>query len=255
MNCPHCNTVVPTDREICPNIKCYKPIKTIPVPKGGKIHFGGYDWYVLNKLDNRMLIITETVILKRIYHSKPEKITWETCDMRKYLNGEFYNSFSTSERERIIEVVNENSENPWYGTNGGNATTDKIFLLSIEECVKYFGDSGELKVKRKPGKNSWCKDEFYPWIYDEYSLNRRAVDSSGMVVSWRLRSPGANGRLVAFVMGNCGDEYDHGGLNVSGGGRDLIDGHFYFDRSDVLDVMGDSNGIRPALWLRANEAL
>ncbi len=204
-----------------------------------------------------MLILTEKVTERRVYHSQECEITWEICDMRKYLNGEFYNSFNEADRRRILEVVNENSDNPWYGTSGGNPTKDRIFLLSIAEVIKYFGDSGQIKTRYMYPNCDWCKDEFLPWVDDQFNLNRRAVDGSGMVVSWRLRSPGANGRLVANVMGNCGDEYDHGGIGVSGGGGDLSsDGHFIFDASDVLTVLdkdSNINGVRPALWLRMEE--
>lgn len=198
-----------------------------------------------------MLIITEKVIERRVYHNQECEFTWETCDIRKYLNGDFYISFDAAERERIIEVINENSNNPWYGTNGGNPTSDKIFLLSIDEAVKYFGDSGMLKSKNRNFGCDWCKDEYFPWLNDQYDIARRAVNDFGMIVEWRLRSPGANGRLVADVMGNCGDEFEHGGICVSGGGGDISpDGHFIFNTSDILAVLSDRNGVRPALWLR-----
>ena len=108
MNCPYCNAEVPAGREICPNNECYRPIKPIPVPPGGKIRFGAYDWYVLDKQDDRALILTEKVIERRVYQNQACEITWEISDMRKYLNGELYNSFSAADRERIIEVTNEN---------------------------------------------------------------------------------------------------------------------------------------------------
>jgi len=251
--CPYCNTEVPPDREICPNLECYRPVKPIPIPAGGKIRFGKYDWYVLDRKDDRALVLTEKVIGKRAYHSRNCEITWETSDMRKYLNGEFYNSFSEADRGRIIEVVNKNDDNPWYGTDGGRQTADKVFLLSIEEVFKYFGDSGQLKNRPRMYPNcDWCNDEFLPWTVDQYNLNRRAVDDSGMVVQWKLRSPGANGFLVANIMGNCGDDMDHGEISVAGGGSDISpDGHFIFDSSDVLALTdSNQNGIRPALWLR-----
>ena len=127
MNCPYCNTEVPANREICPNNDCYRPLKPIPIPPNGKVQFGGYDWYVLDKQDGKMLLLTEKIIGRRAYHNRVENITWETCDIRKYLNGEFYNSFNETDRERIIEVMNNNPANPWYGTSGGNPTADKFF--------------------------------------------------------------------------------------------------------------------------------
>jgi len=254
MNCSYCNTEVPPNKEICPNNECYRPIKPIPIPSGGKIRFGKYDWYVLDKQNGKSLILTEKVIEKRNYHNQEIEVTWETCDLRKYLNGEFYNSFSEADRERIIETVNENNDNPWYGASGGNATTDRIFLLSIEEVVKYFGDSGQLKTKAKNPGWDWCKNEYIPWIGDQYDIARRAVDDTGMVVCWRLRTPGANNRFCVFVFGNCGDEFDHGGINVCGG-ETMEDGYLIVGVGDGgLKTKKDDfitlNGVRPALWIR-----
>lgn len=249
MICPKCGKYDHRNMEMCPS--CGAPIKPIPIPSGGKIRFGEYDWYVLEKQDGKILVITEKVIEKRPYHNEECEITWETCDMRKYLNGEFYNSFDATDRARIIEVTNETPDNPWYGTNGGNPTIDKIFLLSINEVLQYFGDSGRINTREIHENCDWCKDKYWPWFLDEYNLNRRAVDDDGIVRHWTLRSPGANGHNVAFVMGFCGDEFDHGGINMVGS-DDLINGHFTFDRCNFMATANglDLNGVRPALWLR-----
>ena len=92
-------------------------------------------------------------------------------------------------RARIIEVATQNPDNPWYGTSGGNPTTDRIFLLSIEEVVKYFGDSGQINNRpRNPGFD-WLKDVFLFLLGDQYNINRCAVDDNGVVVHWWLHSP------------------------------------------------------------------
>lgn len=253
MNCPNCKKEAPLGKEMCSY--CGAPIKSIPVPPGGKIWFGKYEWYVLDKQDGKVLILTERVIEKRAYHNQECEITWETCDMRKYLNDEFYNSFNEADRQHIIEVRNENNDNPWYGTSGGNPTTDKIFLLSIEEVLQYFGDSGQIKTRYMYPNCDWCKDEYLPWIDDQYSLNRRAVDDTGIVRDWRLRSPGAMGCSVANVMGFDGDGFDMGPINIVGPCGEFIDGHFIFKKpgSGNLSSCPDyhnPNGVRPALWLR-----
>ena len=255
MICPRCKKDDPQNREMCPF--CGAPIKPIPVPEGCKIKFGNYDWFVLDKLDDKMLIITEKVIEKRPYHHEETEITWESSDMRKYLNGEFYNSFDESDHEKILEVTNENPANPWYGTSGGNSTKDKIFLLSIDEVLKYFGDSGQIKTRYMyPSPyGDWCKDEFLPWIDDQYNLNRRAVNDEGIVEKWRLRSPGSDSNKIATVMGFCCDGFDQGGIDISGC-SDFIDGHFILDGVGALSEMPTDyhnlNGVRPALWLKTN---
>ena len=144
----------------------------------GKILFGGYGWLVLDKQDGKILIIAEKVIEKRPYHNEETAVTWETSDIRKYLNGEFYDSFSDADRVRIVNAANENPDNPWDGTEGGNATTDKVFLLSVDEVVKYFGDSGQLKAKPTgPKGESW-------WFDDQYSADRSAKSGSKNAWWW-----------------------------------------------------------------------
>lgn len=104
---------------------------------GDIIKFGNNNCKILDIKDNTALIITEYIICNMQYNRALEETTWENCSLRQYLNNEFYNSFSESDRERIIEVTNLNLDNPQYGTTGGNPTVDKIFLLSIEEANKY----------------------------------------------------------------------------------------------------------------------
>ena len=116
---------------------------------GAVISFGGLDWRVLDVKDNRALIITKDLIEQRQYNDAGEEegagagdnVTWETCTLRKYLNGEFYEKFTKEEQKHIAETEIQNPNNMWYDTNGGNDTTDKIFLLSLQEVDKYFGDS------------------------------------------------------------------------------------------------------------------
>ena len=80
MICPRCKKEDQRNMEMCPD--CGAPIKPIPVPPGGKIRFGAYDWYVLDKKDDRKLNITEKVIERRPYHHEECELTWETSDMR-----------------------------------------------------------------------------------------------------------------------------------------------------------------------------
>lgn len=219
MICPRCKKDDPQSREMCP--VCGAPIKPISIPGGDKIKFGGYEWFVLDKQEDKMLVITEKVIVKRPYHHEETEITWETCDMRTYLNGEFYNSFSEADRERIIPVKNENPDNPWDGTNGGNPTKDMIFLLSIGEMVNYFGDSGKLKTKPfGPKGEAW-------WFDDQYNTVRTAnFGSKG--AWWWLRSAGYTGTRASYITI---------GGNV----------HIHGERTGNK---GKCGGVRPALWLK-----
>ena len=184
-----------------------------------QIKFGEYNWYVLDEQDNRSLILTEKVIEKQSYHNQNSEITWETCSLRNYLNNNFYNSFNDNDRGKIVEAINENNGNPWDGTNGGNSTSDHVFLLSIAEVVQYFGDSGKLQTKQfGPKGEAW-------WFDDQYSADRLAK-YQGKNAWWWLRSPGYISSRAAYIRTN-GDVHIHG-----------------------EGFKGNGGGIRPALWLR-----
>ena len=116
----------------------------------------------------------------------------------------------------ILETTVINNDNPHFGTNGGNNTTDRIFLLSIEELLKYFGDSGQWENPAPVSR--W-------WINDRYNNARIARDTAGSASWWWLRSP-ANSSSFAALVGSFG---------------------YLCLRSGF--VSSNSGGVRTALWL------
>ena len=97
------------------------------------------EWLVLARDGNKALLISRYALdAKRYNNSNTEK--WETCTLRTWLNGTFYNkAFSSAEQAAILTTSVDNSSNQGYwGRSGGN-TQDKVFLLSYAEANKYFG--------------------------------------------------------------------------------------------------------------------
>lgn len=217
------------------------------VKEGALIPFGKHEWRVLKTDGNSALIITESVIEQRAYHEEFTEVTWEHCDLRKYLNKQFYDTFDPSDRARILETRLTDCDNPWYGTKWGNSTVDRIFLLSTNEVLQYFGDSGDLKNNKRwhyPGDHyphdnpnelvlsdgSHCS-EYGECINDKYNDARKALyhkvyNAGWDVKTWWLRSPGINVRHTTAMIG------DKGELFVCG-----------------ADVYMTDIGVRPALWL------
>jgi len=118
------------------------PTVVIPMQKANvlitqePLSFGGYDWFVLESQGGRKLLLMKDILEKqRPYNEEERYITWEECTLRSYLNVEFYSSFSPAERARIVQTTIDNSSNR---TDGGNATSDYIFLLSLSEVKHYF---------------------------------------------------------------------------------------------------------------------
>lgn len=199
---------------------------------GSVIEFGGYNWRVLDVQDDRVLIITENVIRTRAYHDIEEDVTWATSNIRQYLNDDFYDSFSRADSARIAETSLVNNDNKWFGAPGGVNTRDKIFLLSIEEVVEYFGDSGMLERGIDPAERvqGFMFDPdilgIYGWgIHDMYSNARIATNEAGEVLWWWLRSPGMSNHNVAGV---------------------FYEGYLLLN--NIL-ATSSTGGVRPALWL------
>jgi hypothetical protein len=160
---------------------------------------------VLKTDGNSSLIVTESVIEQRAWHEEFIEVTWEHCDLRKYLNKQFYDTFDPADRARILDTRITDCDNPWYGTKWGNPTVDRIFLLNTSEVVQYFGDSGDLKNNKRwhladvkndselilgphPEGHSEC-------INDQYNDARKALyhkryNAGWDARSWWLRSPG-----------------------------------------------------------------
>ena len=192
--------------------------KTLEI--GSIYQFANIDWRVLDIQNNKALLISEKILEKRPYNVEYEDITWEKCNLREYLNGEFYNKLGTA-KSAISETRNSNPNNPWYETLGGNATTDKVFLLSLDEVCRYFGDSTtELRNVRK--------DDWY--FSDKNNPNRIAKDGNQNACWWWLRSLGYNSFTAAVV----------------------DDDGFVYVRGFI--VFNDSGGVRPALWLNLDFA-
>jgi hypothetical protein len=207
------------------------------VPRIGSTYsFAGYDWRVLDVKNNRALLISEKVLEERPYHRPGGEITWEQCTLRKYLNEEFYNKLGVA-KSAIVETRINNPKNQWYDTMGGNATIDKLFLLSLDELVKFFGDSGDLLNKRRKNCYGKVKNDGR-FIVDSYDSARIAKDGRGRVLKWWLRSPGLNSSHAANVNLN-------GSVSVSG-----VDVDVDFDLDYGLDFDKFFYcGVRPALWL------
>lgn len=193
------------------------------------ISFGGYNWRVLDIQSNAALIITEDIIEQRAYHDAYKDITWADCTLRKYLNGEFYNKFTQSDKLRIIPVINKNPDNEWYGAKGGEDTRDSVFLLSIEEVAcKYFGDSSSKL--HSPGKNQkyWFERK------DENNSKRIArLEGKKGGTWWWLRSPGRVNVKAVYI---------HGNGNIGIQGNNILKGN--------ISEGANKGGVRPALWLK-----
>ncbi len=195
---------------------------------GDILKFGKYEWIVLDVDDeeSRILLLSKKIVTRRAYHTSETKITWAECELRKYLNNVFIEeSFTVTEEKLIVETTIDNANNQIFGTVGGIETTDKVFLLSLDEVIKYFGDSGELygRPGKEPGE-VWTQEECE--ISDVYNYDRMVEELDGSRWYWCLRSPGHFDFYVTYISG---------------------DGILWLNGASVNE---SEYGVRPALWMK-----
>ena len=199
----------------------YPTVQPMRVKVGEYVMFGSYpqnygsakepiEWQVLEVNGDEALLLSRYGLdCKQYHHEEYSSITWEDCDLRKWLNDDFLNAaFSEEEQRRIklSEVTNDN--NRQYRTPGGNNTRDRGFCLSLTEAELYFKNDSERQCRstalaKARGTNT---------------------DNDGNC-RWWLRSPGRGQYNASYV-------HVDGVLEPPG-----------------CYVFGDGNAVRPALWL------
>ena len=156
-------------------------------------------WRVLSVDGDDVFLLADQNLDCQKYNDIYMDVTWETCTMRSWLNGygagsntsrkdysddNFFDSaFSGSEQSAIRTTNVVNDDNFEYGTEGGNNTLDKVYLMSIEEVTNpAYGFSSD-NSKYEKGKSA--KDTEY--------AKAQGTWASG----WWLRSPGNYSRYAS----------------------------------------------------------
>ena len=156
------------------------------------------EWLVLDEKDGKQLLVSRYALDSKPYNAEWEEVTWETCTLRKWLNTAFFNeAFSNEEKANIETTTVIADDNPNLDSNLGNITTDKVFILSMNEANEYFTSADDRK----------CKPTDYALAQGVY-----LDDNNDNCWLW-LRSPGGFDE-AAYV--NC-----DGGVYFIGGSVDL----------------------------------
>ena len=202
---------------------------------GDVIYFGTYEqdndtsngkenieWLVLAKENNRILVISDKALDCQPYNSSYTDVTWENCTLRKWLNNDFVNAaFTAEERAKIPMVTVSADKNPKYPyTNPGEATKDKVFLLSIVEAEKYFAsDEARMCVPTEYAISNgvFTSDLFITYTRESYTKCGKAT------CPWWLRSPGDGQNHATTVE--------------------------VYKSIAIPPVNSDSDAVRPAMWI------
>lgn len=200
----------------------YVSFGTYPQTKAGN-DATPIEWLVLARDGNKALLISRYGLDAQRYNKDTTSFTWETCTLRTWLNGTFYNkAFSSAEQAAILTTNVDNSKNQCYSgwsTNGWKNTQDKVFLLSYAEANKYFG----VTYYNSSNTKSRVAPTAYAIAHGAWTSSSDKTADSVNAGWWWLRSPGSDQRSAAYVFAD-GSLYD-------------------------LSVGSDSASVRPALWV------
>ena len=188
------------------------------------IYFGNYyqsnsstkepiKWRVLSVHGNDAFLLADQNLDAKPYNNAHTNVTWATCTLRARLNGTFLNTaFTSAEQAAIKNTIVVNEDHPCCGTEGGENTNDKVYLLSIAEASNTaYGFNGEFHAssETREAKNTAYAEECGAWMSPstEYEGNG----------DWWLRSPGNSSAVASSVV------FD--GLGVDSNGVDVGDVH------------------------------
>lgn len=94
------------------------------------------EWIVASNCAKEVLLISLFCIDRKKFDENNTP-NWKDSTIRKWLNGDFFNeAFNDDEKEFIVE--SEILNNNLLVEDVKEKTLDKVFLLSVEEIIKYF---------------------------------------------------------------------------------------------------------------------
>lgn len=172
-------------------------------------------WRVLSVDGNDAFLMADQNLDVGEYNTSDTRVTWKNCTIRSWLNGYDSSSnventdyssgnfidtaFTVAEQNAILQTDVVNEDNPRYGTEGGDDTRDRVYLLSIAEVSDVsYGFNSEFDTSSKTRVS----------INTAYTDRKSELDSIGSAGLWWLRSSGFFGDSASGVDNNgCGEDY------------------------------------------------
>ena len=190
-------------------------------------------WKVLAKKDGKLLLISEYGLDTKQYNNVWTEVTWDKCTLRTWLNDDFYGgAFTAAEKQKILTTTVSNSGNPTYKTDGGAATKDKMFLLSMDEVVQYFKLTKENGTwTYATGTATRCKPTKYAIAQNARlgDVNKKYTD----YCYWWLRTTGSYLGRAAYVSVDGSLDHSVGGVGAG-----------------IGQVYDKFITVRPAMWVK-----
>lgn len=171
---------------------------SIVITPGKTFKFGNYEqdnnevngaesikWIALAQENNEVLLISALGLESFPYDQSDQFSDWSNSSLRTWLNGEFYSdAFSDEEKKSILEKeLTQHRNNDYPYTDQGEATLDRVFLLSSQEYLTYIHGNGNIRQQDRYGKPSIAAKQ-------NYTAEKKLDLSNNKYCWWWLRTSG-----------------------------------------------------------------
>ncbi len=207
------------------------------VEVGNIVTFGSYpqsasgatapiEWIILDVKDGKALLLSRYVLDSVQYNEEYETTTWETSDIREWLNTVFLKAAFSGAEARLVDSVSKADKAMGFeDADPGNDVTDKVFLLSAQDVINTaygfntdwsYGYQDPIRIAL-PTAYAATKDLF---------IAESGPDDG--LAEWWLRSTGGNsGHNASYI-------YSDGFVCTLGG------------------YVIHNKGVRPSVWVSLN---
>ena len=185
-------------------------------PPGEIITFGIYpqtttgidrtpiEWLVLENSGSELFLLSKYILDCKRYHSAFEDTSWRKCDLRQWLNDEFYHFAFNHAEKKVVKITHN------MGDDGsGLGTKDKVFLLGVADVNSLTNKFGKAfrrargtefaKMKKADGCHLYVMDKNVDadYLYEDgkkYGCSWWLLRDEG-----RLKEKGNDPSRVVFI--------------------------------------------------------
>lgn len=172
--------------------------------QGSRVYFGVFEqdnktsngkepilWRVLEVNEDSALLLSEYGLICKNINETFDDFTWENCSLRNWLNTSFLDiAFTNLERKAILDSNITTPDSNYWGTKGGNDTTDKVFLPTMQDVMN---PAYGFRKGMKPTKTRMLKCTTYARRNGGYK------NKTNGNTCWWLRSPALHDKYAAYV--------------------------------------------------------
>lgn len=184
-------------------------------------------WRVLQNAGGDLFVLSEFILDCKRYHGEFVDVAWRDCDLRTWLNDQFYHAAFDENEKSFIKTTRCTDNGA-----GSPDTDDKVFLLGVAEVKRLtdMHDAASSGITRRAIGTAFAiahkADGCHLYVYDK-SVSADYVTENGKQYGcswWWLRTQPSSASRAAFV-----------------GARSSVRGYARVNRTGY--------GVRPALTL------